>query len=417
MTELKRIVIIFILGTLFSVILKAQIDTTGLGSYRPLYNSMKTWDEGAFNMNQKGHPDYGWCIYNSVTHNLEGSTTYLIKLPDGSVKRIFITLKNSVANIYYFLYSDIDGQNEKKDTAKCVDYVDRLFIYYSIQNGVLVDREPANDTWDFVLTKYHDNIIDYDVTGFLLNEKVKASVYKAPDSARAMNSTLADTTIFSDSLTVIGNSWYNLNGMVIEPNKKNVYFVKTRTDTIYRFIADFFESGFSGEGRVGINSQLMAPTLGPIVYDTLIMGSGYANDVYYHFKNKTVKTALRSNWDLAFKTYQMSACILANTTIGDVLYTYPNWYPVSVTDKFITPTRVYPNPSYGPVYLSNPAWDADSEVIIQVFNTAGQAILSRKQNLSGNELILDLSEFTDGLYHARIASKGKFFTCRILKSR
>jgi hypothetical protein len=403
-------------GILFSTFLNAQIDKT-----HPLYNSMKTWDEGAFNMNQKGHPDYGWGIYNSVTHGLEGSMNYVIKFPNSTMKRIFITSKNSVGNIYTFKYSEIDGQNAVTKEIRCVDYASginkKLFVYYSIQNNILVDREPAFDKWDFVLTRYHDNIINYNVTGFLLNEKLKACVYKAPDENRALTSTLADTTKLSDSLTIIGNSWYTLNGMNIVPNKKNVYFVKTDPDTIYKMIVNFFESGASGLGRVGIQNQLLAPTTGPVVFDTLVMGSGYANDVYYHFKNKTVKTVLRNNWDMAFKINAYSASILANTTIGDSLFIYPNWFGTTIAENYINATKIYPNPSFGPVYFQNQEWEQDSEVRVQIYNLSGQAVLSRKQSLSGKELVLDLSELPVGLYQSKIESKGRVYCERILITR
>ena len=408
------------LGIILFNSLNAQIDTTGLRFYRPLYNSMKTWDEGAFNMNQKGHPDYGWGVYNSLTHGLSGSTTYLLKLPSGSVKKIFITSKNSIGNIYNFNFSDIDGSNLINKEIRCVDYSTnpkKLFIYYSIQNNLLIDREPVVGSWDFVLTRFHENNINYNVTGILLNENIKANVYKATDEARALSSTLADTTAFSDSLSVIGNSWYSLNGMVIEPNKKNVYFLKTDSDTIYRMIVNFFESGASGAGRVGIQKQLLRPSQGAWVYDTLVMGSGYANDVYYHLQNETVTTVLRNNWDLAFKINQMSASIIANTTIGSTLYTYPNWNPISVQSFLLNPVEIYPNPSNGLVKVSNSDWDLNSEVKIQIYNIKGQAILSGKQTVSGRELSFDFTGYPTGFYQLRIENKGKIFSGRVLITR
>ena len=421
MEAIRKAGLMLTVGIIFSTFIFAQVDTSGLRFYTPLYNSMKTWDEGAFNMNQTGHPNYGWGTYNSLSHDVEGSTTYLIKFPNNSMKKINITNKKSSLNIYNFRYSDLNGQNEALKEIRCVDYTStntkRLFIYYSIQNNVLVDREPNINSWDIVLTRFHDNIINYNVTGFLLNEKIKASVYKAPDSARAMNSTLADTTMFSDSLTMVGNSWYNLSGMNIVPNKKNVYFVKTDTDTIYRFIANYFQSGASGAGKVGILSQLMKPTLGALVYDTLVMGSGYANDVYYHFKNKTVKSVPRNNWDIAFKINQMSASILANTTIGNTLYTYPNWKPLSLENYLNKPTSIYPNPTAGPVYFRNQEWEQDSEVTVQIYNLSGQVIFSQKKSLSGQELILDLSDLEVGLYQSKIEVKGRIYSGRILISR
>ena len=54
------------------------IDTTGYHNWTALNNSDTTWVEGAFNMNATGHPNYGWGVYNEVTHNLNGVSLYII---------------------------------------------------------------------------------------------------------------------------------------------------------------------------------------------------------------------------------------------------------------------------------------------------------------------------------------------------
>ncbi|HEX7412305.1 MAG TPA: hypothetical protein VF298_09210, partial [Bacteroidales bacterium] len=44
----------------------ATVDTVGIKSWKPMYNSQDDWENGAFSRNAKGHPDYGWGIYNTV---------------------------------------------------------------------------------------------------------------------------------------------------------------------------------------------------------------------------------------------------------------------------------------------------------------------------------------------------------------
>jgi len=61
--------------------------------------------------------------------------------------------------------------------------------------------------------------------------------------------------------------------------------------------------------------------------DSVQMGPGYANDVYYSFEDGVVAVVPRSNWDIAFHTTIWSATILTNgasTSNGVFLYTYPN---------------------------------------------------------------------------------------------
>jgi len=57
--------------------------------------------------------------------------------------------------------------------------------------------------------------------------------------------------------------------------------------------------------------------------DSLSMGSGYANDLFYSMTNGLVSEAPMSNWDIAFYTARFSAGILINDGVGVKLYTYP----------------------------------------------------------------------------------------------
>ncbi|MEI6175058.1 MAG: hypothetical protein WCR01_15035 [Bacteroidota bacterium] len=78
----------------------ASVDTAGLSSWQPMYNDPTDWENGAFSRNAKGHPDYGWGIYNDVTHDLTGDSLFVIKLRDGSFKKLRIVKKFSSLDIY-----------------------------------------------------------------------------------------------------------------------------------------------------------------------------------------------------------------------------------------------------------------------------------------------------------------------------
>lgn len=61
--------------------------------------------------------------------------------------------------------------------------------------------------------------------------------------------------------------------------------------------------------------------------DSVAMGPGYANDIYYSFEEGVVAVVPRANWDIAFHTTIWSATILTNgasSVNGVYLYTYPN---------------------------------------------------------------------------------------------
>ncbi|HYW94535.1 MAG TPA: T9SS type A sorting domain-containing protein [Bacteroidales bacterium] len=411
-------------GLIISILMvSAQVDTTGLSAWPQLYNSMSTWDEGSFNMNQKGHPDYGWGVYNSQNHNVDGDSIFVIKGLDGDYRALYISMKYSSENRYDFRYANLDFSNEIFEGAPCYNYTDKLFLYYDFATNSIVDREPDIDSWDFVLTKYHENIINYPaVTGLLLNETATACVYDAADSTMAFNAILADTTSFSDSLTIIGNSWYELQGMSIVPLNNKAYFIKIANGAIFRLNVTYFESGYSGEGRVGIRYQQLSPEEGEAVNDTLTMGAMYANDVYFGLSNGTSTPAARDNWDIAFKTNAFSASILTNTTMGVELYAYPKadetaWDTYGIEDKAVEDASliVYPNPVSDVVYLRSDKFVSGKILDISILDITGREVMRTRRQADG-EISLDLGDLNSGSYLIKVTSADYYGVTRIVKT-
>ena len=61
----------------------------------------------------------------------------------------------------------------------------------------------------------------------------------------------------------------------------------------------------------------------PMLPQTVSMGAGYANEVYYHFSTGNTTTAARNTWDISFRTMIMSSSILINDGSSTVLWSYP----------------------------------------------------------------------------------------------
>lgn len=57
--------------------------------------------------------------------------------------------------------------------------------------------------------------------------------------------------------------------------------------------------------------------------DTVSIGAGYANEVWYSLDSNEQAVATRADWDFGFQVPGVISSIIANTTIGE-LYTYPN---------------------------------------------------------------------------------------------
>jgi hypothetical protein len=396
----------------------AQIDTSGIAGWPQMYNSMASWEEGAFGVNALGHPDYGWGVYNMLTHALLGDSLLVIKLPDESYKRMWIVERDAVS-VYSVLYSDLDGSNEQEAVIDMKQYADKQFVYYNLRGDSLVDEQPLAADWDLMLTKFTHTEINYTVTGFLSNDGVTVSVFNAADSAMAADATLADTTEFTDSISAIGNSWYKLQGMSIVPLDTIVYFVKTDSGEIYKMQVTYFESGFSGLGRVGIRKQHSDST--SWVHDTLVMGAFYANEEYYSMENGSAGLVARDLWDIGIKSGVFTSSITTNTTMGVELYTYPNadtsaWYGNTSTGPALeagTGLSLYPVPATDDLFVRYEL-KTSQPVNISVIDMTGKQILHREaERLDESELRLDISSLSPGVYilqlrNGEVLASGRF---------
>ena len=71
----------------------------------------------------------------------------------------------------------------------------------------------------------------------------------------------------------------------------------------------------------GINSITMGQSAQ--VNDSVVMGPGYANEIYYSMSSGVISSHARNSWDIAFRSRIMSSSILTNDGTGVILYTYP----------------------------------------------------------------------------------------------
>lgn len=231
----------------------ATVDTAGLYSWKNMVNSTTDWEEGAFCRYQKGHPDYGWGKYNSVTHDVVGDSLFIIKLADGSLRKIWIVKKISVDNIFEFRYANIDGTNDVTVSLDCNPYATKNFVGYSITANAIADFEPVASTqWDLLFTKYMYTYpasspnagAQQPVTGVLSNYKVKVKKYEhvAPDFQ------MTDPQIMDSTRSPIGFDWktYDYVNNVYIIGDSMAYFVQDRTGKINKLVFKGFTGGSTG---------------------------------------------------------------------------------------------------------------------------------------------------------------------------
>ncbi len=395
-----------------------QIDTSGIAGWPQMYNSMASWEEGAFGANALGHPDYGWGIYNQITHGLKGDSIFVIKLSDESFKRLWIVGKPATS-VYTIRYADLDGSNEKEMEIDMKMYADKQFTYYNMRGDSIVDEQPPAAEWDLILTKFsHTELGGYPVTGFLSNDGITVSVFNAADSTTAADATLADTTEWTDSISAIGDSWSKLEGFSIVALDTIVYFVRNDSGDIYKMQVTFFESGFSGLGRIGIRKQHSDSI--SWVHDTLVMGSFYANEEYYSMEHGSA-----GRWDLGFKSAGFTSSIIANTTMGVEVYTYPHadtsaWYGNTSTGPALEATAglsLYPVPAMDDLFVRHEL-KTSQPVNIRVIDMTGKQVMQREAvRLDESELRLDISSLSPGIYILQLKNREVLATGRFTKRR
>jgi hypothetical protein len=223
------------------------VDTTGMkNNWASLVNSDTTWSLGAFERNMKGHPDYGWSQYNSLSHDLIGNSIFIIQLQDGSFKKIMITKREATTNTYYFKYANLNGSASTEKNIKITDYTKKNFVYYSISAGKIVDREPESDKWDVVFTRYIALVsmgpgspVPYPVVGFLQNEGVLAAKITGDTASNNYQN-----VPFKTSFETIGREWkkqvsQTSSDFIIVPDL--YYFVKTKDKSTVKLLFRKYE--------------------------------------------------------------------------------------------------------------------------------------------------------------------------------
>jgi hypothetical protein len=235
----------------------ANVDTTGM-VWTPMYNSLESFEEGAFNAHSLEHPDYGWGIINMNTYIISGDSLFIIKTISGDYKKLSIIKKESLTNSWEFKYANLDGTDEQSESLDASLYSDKYFIYYSIDNKEVLDREPVKTNWDLLFTKYYDYTIPYSVTGVLINDDhVVAQEVRESGMDQATHEDYVDS-LFTSNISEIGSDWksFDMGSMQYVLVDTVVYYLKTlrETDSLYYKI---YFTGFTGssEGKYTIMQE------------------------------------------------------------------------------------------------------------------------------------------------------------------
>jgi hypothetical protein len=243
----------------------ASIDWTAMQDSL-LYNSIETFDMGAFNANTiPGDPlDYGWGRYNMATHVITGDSLFVVKTVSGAYKKLAIIEKNPTTNAWLFKFANLDGTGELTIPFNLSAQTDKYFIHFSLDSMKVQPREPDMVDWDLLFTRYYDYTIPYYVTGVLINDDhVLAQEVRESGMDQATYNTFADSS-FTDTISVIGSDWKHFNGASYDLIDTVVYYLKTYGETDSSYYKIYF-TAFSGstEGKYTFMQEKLTLTSVP----------------------------------------------------------------------------------------------------------------------------------------------------------
>ncbi len=237
----------------------ATIDTTGMSSWSPLYNSDTAWWLGAFNVNADpgNSSDLGWGVYNLSTHHINGDSLFIMKWDNGDIKKIDI--KKLASKVYSFRYANLDGSDLVDTTLDKTPYSGKNFVCYSLLTDQPIDREPLSEDWDIAFTKYSSEVAPmtfYGVTGVLHNKGVE--VAKAAGIANPKTETNYSSFTFTPEINTIGYDWkkYNFGTSSYDIQDSLAFFIKAKNGSIWRLVLTDFEG--SGTGKIKFEKELLA---------------------------------------------------------------------------------------------------------------------------------------------------------------
>ncbi|MCH2083613.1 MAG: T9SS type A sorting domain-containing protein [Saprospiraceae bacterium] len=232
------------------------LDTAGM---QRIYNEELNWEEGAFNhvKDPSETSDVGWGLTNQTTAEVNSIRFYVIRLREGQYKKLEI--QSMINEIYTIRYANLDGSDEQTHTINKVDYSGKTLAYFSLAENTAKDLEP--EQWDLAFTRYYTPLddgqggsIQYQVTGTLSNSGMEIAQADGVDPATVNYLDYEDS--YTNNIKEIGFDWKFFDfqsgwGIVND----RAYFVKTRTNEIWKLIFYDFEGSSTGVSTLGKTFQ------------------------------------------------------------------------------------------------------------------------------------------------------------------
>jgi len=228
----------------------AGLDTTGMRN-NPLHNSTEAWEVGALNnTGSLTHPDYGWGLYNSITHDVNGSRIFVLQWADGTYAKMLVKYMKASGAVSFRL-APLNGGVETTVTTSKMNYPGKNFFYYDATTEQFLDREPLSANWDLVFRRYLEGIqagpttVWYPVTG------VQTNLGLGTAEVRDVLPAIADSALYArdaDDVSRIGSDWKYFDNTAFQwfiPDSLS-FFVASQAGGIYQLYFTAFSGSSTG---------------------------------------------------------------------------------------------------------------------------------------------------------------------------
>lgn len=244
-----------------------------------LRNPDVSWSEGAFNTPAAaGNPaDFGWGLYDFVTHEVNGNRVFIIQLRSGAYKKFMV--ESLITGTFTFKWADLDGGNEVTSTLDQTAYSKKI-VFYSLTNNAAVDLEPAN--WDMMFTRFSQSLdagdgtfLEYNVGGALIAPNVYVAQANGVDPSSV--EFVDHEAELTDSIDVIGHDWryFDLGSFSWITLSDRVYFVTTESDSLFQM--QFIDFEGSSTGIITLEKEYLGQYVSTPEFDDLNGFAMYPN--------------------------------------------------------------------------------------------------------------------------------------------
>lgn len=225
-------------------------DTAGFSTWVNPHNSDSSWDVGAFNASRTSNPfDYGWGMYDQQSHDVVGSTIFLVKIASNSYKKVRIE-KLAFDTQWVFVSSNLDGSDSTYSTISRAAFTGKLFAYHNLSTHATIDREPSA-AWDLLFTRYGTFVTQFNQTIFSATTGVLhyPTVLSAKVTGNVDDSLKVSMASFDKKITTIGTDWKENPGpgqpnFVV--NDSTAYFIRLTNNKQYKMVFKSFAGSSTG---------------------------------------------------------------------------------------------------------------------------------------------------------------------------